>query len=216
MAQELRKKSEEIRTYHAEQAVVFKRIREMVGHLAEIVNKAQLYDQMMASKEPASAKQAPPILVKHIRTIKDLLGEIQKVVPPGRTPRRVLYPGPPGSPTETLYEVVREVALVQNPTTTAGTSQQEGRARPTNSRRVPSGNCSPQVTRNTTGFAKFRRGHSPIPQTSDRSRTSDRARTPIRHRTLEPAATSSRGKGPMIHASPTSPTDCQMVSPNPS
>ena len=39
------------------------------------------------------------------------------------TPRRVLYQGPPGSPTGTLYEVVGEVALVQNPPTAAGPSQ---------------------------------------------------------------------------------------------
>jgi hypothetical protein len=122
MAQELSQKSEEIRKYHAEQTVVFNRIRELVGHSAEIVNKAHLYDRMMASGEPASAKQVLPILVKYTRTMKDLLAEIQKVIPPSGTPRRVLYPGPPGSPTGTLYEVVGEVAMVQNPPTTAGTS----------------------------------------------------------------------------------------------
>jgi hypothetical protein len=52
----------------------------------------------MASREPASAKQALPILVKYTQTMKDLLTEIQKVIPPGGTTRRVLYPGPPGSP----------------------------------------------------------------------------------------------------------------------
>ena len=103
--------------------MVFSRIREMVGHPAEIVNKAHLYNRMMASGEPTSAKQTLPILVKYTRTMKDLLAKIQKVVPPGGTPRRVLYSGPPGSPTGTLYEVVGEVALVQNPPTTAGTSQ---------------------------------------------------------------------------------------------
>ena len=112
MAQELSQKSEEIRKYHAEQAVVFSRIREMVGHPAEIVNKAHMYDRMMASGELASAKQALLIMVKYTRTMKDLLAEIQKVVPPGGTPRRVLYPGPLGSPTGILYEVVGKVALV--------------------------------------------------------------------------------------------------------
>ena len=124
MTQELSQKSEEIRKYHAEQVVVFSRIRELVGHPAEIVNKAHLYDRMMESGEPASARQVLPILMKYSWTMKDLLAEIQKVVPPSGTPRRVLYPGPPGSPTGTLYEVVGEVALVQNPPTARGTSQQ--------------------------------------------------------------------------------------------
>jgi chromosome segregation ATPase len=44
MTQELSQKSEEIRKYHAEQTVVFSRIRELVGHPGEIVNKARLYD----------------------------------------------------------------------------------------------------------------------------------------------------------------------------
>ena len=147
--------------------------------------------------------------------MKDLLAKIQKVVPPGGTPQRVLYPGPLGSPTGTLYEVVVEVALVQNPPTTAGTSQQEGGPRPTSFKRAPFGNRSPQVRRKSTGSARSGRGQSPVPRTLDRSRTSDRARTPIWHRTPEPTATPSRGKGPMTHASPTSPADCQMVSPFP-
>ena len=87
MLEELSQKNEELWKYHAEQAVVFSRIREMVGNSAEIVNKAQLYDRMMASGEPASAKQVLPILVKYSRTMKDLLAEIQKVShlaePPG-------------------------------------------------------------------------------------------------------------------------------------
>ena len=112
MTQEQSQKSKEIWKYRAEQTMVFNRIRELVGHPAEIVNKAHLYHRMMESGEPASARQALPILVKYSRTMKDLLAEIQKVVPPSRTPRRVLYPGPPGSPTGTLYEVVGEVALV--------------------------------------------------------------------------------------------------------
>jgi broad-specificity NMP kinase len=49
MAHELSQKSEEIRKYHAEQAVVFNRIRELVRNPAEIINKAHLYDRMMAS-----------------------------------------------------------------------------------------------------------------------------------------------------------------------
>ena len=95
----------------------------MVGNSAEIVNKAHLYDRMMASGEPALAKQTLPILVKYSRTMKDLLAEIQKVVPPGGTPRQVLYQGAPGSPTGTMYEVVGDLPLVQDPPTVAGPSQ---------------------------------------------------------------------------------------------
>ena len=60
MAQEPSQKNEEIRKYHAGQAVVFNQIRKMLGHPAEIVNKAHLYDRMMASAELASAKQGSP------------------------------------------------------------------------------------------------------------------------------------------------------------
>ena len=52
----------------------------MMGNPAEIVSKAQLYDRMMASGEPASAKQVLPILLKYSRTMKDFLAEILKVV----------------------------------------------------------------------------------------------------------------------------------------
>ena len=44
MTRELAKKSEEIRKYQAEQAVVLSRVRELVGHPGEVVNKAHLYD----------------------------------------------------------------------------------------------------------------------------------------------------------------------------
>jgi hypothetical protein len=119
MTQELSQKSEEIRKYHAEQAVVFSRIRELVGHPGMIVNKARLYDQLVESGEPVSARPTISILVKYSRMMNNLFADIQKVVPRSGTPRRVLYQGPPGSPTGTLYEVVGEVALVQDPPTTA-------------------------------------------------------------------------------------------------
>jgi hypothetical protein len=179
MAHELSQKSEEIWKYHAEQAVVFNRIQELVENPAEIVKKAHLYDRMMASGEPASAKQALPILVKYTRTMMDLLVEIQKVVPPGGTPRRVLYLGPPRSPTGTLFEVVGEVALVQNPSTTAETSQQEGGARPASPGRDPSRTRSAGARRKSMGSARSERDQSPVRRTSDRSRTLDRARSPI-------------------------------------
>ena len=76
MSQELSLKSEEIRKYHSEQAVVFNRIRELVGHPREIVNKGQLYDQLMEFGEPAFARQTISILVKYSPMMKDLLAEI--------------------------------------------------------------------------------------------------------------------------------------------
>ena len=53
MTRELAQKSEEIRKYQAEQAVVLSRVRELVGHVGEVVNKAHLYDQLMESVDPA-------------------------------------------------------------------------------------------------------------------------------------------------------------------
>ena len=91
MSEELGQKSEELRRYHAEQSVAFGRIWELVGHPTEIVNKAHLYDRMMATGDPTSARQTLPILVKYSRTMKDLMAEIQKIVPLGHTPMRVLY-----------------------------------------------------------------------------------------------------------------------------
>ena len=176
MAQELSQKSEEIRKYHAEQAVVFNRIWELVGHPGEIVNKARLYNQLVESGEAASARKSIPILVKYSQMMKDLLAEIQKVVPPSGTPRRVLYQGPPGSPTGTLYEIVGEVAFVQNPPMAAGPNQQGGGFRPGSSGRAPERTRSSQVRRKSTGSIRIGRGQSPVPRTSDRSRTPNRAR----------------------------------------
>ena len=88
MTQELSQKSKEIWRYHAEHVVVFSRIRELVGHPGEVINKAHLYDRMMESADPTSARQTLPILVKYSRMMKDLLAEIQKIVPPSGTPMR--------------------------------------------------------------------------------------------------------------------------------
>ena len=85
MAQELSLKSEEIRKYHAEQAVVFSRIQELVGHPGEIINKARLYDQLVGSGEPVTAMQTIPI---QSRMMKNLFADIQKVVPPSGNPMR--------------------------------------------------------------------------------------------------------------------------------
>ena len=112
MTRELAQKSEEIWKYQAEQAVVQSRVRELVGHPGEVVNKAHLYDQLLESANPSSAWKTLQILVKYSCFMKDLLKEIQKLLPPSGTPRRMLYPGTPGSPTGTLYEVIGEVEIV--------------------------------------------------------------------------------------------------------
>ena len=56
MAKELGQKNEEIRKYHAEQAVVFNQIRELVGHPGEVVAKAQLYDHLGEDGDLKSTK----------------------------------------------------------------------------------------------------------------------------------------------------------------
>ena len=115
MAQELSQKSEEIRKYHAEQAVGFKRIRELIGQPAEVVTKARLYDQLMKSRDPIQARQTIPISMKYSRFMNGLFKDIKKLLPPDGTPRRVLHQAPPRSPSGTLYEAVGEVDVVHNP-----------------------------------------------------------------------------------------------------
>ena len=130
--------------------------------MVKIVNKAHLYDRMMETGDPASAKQTLPILVKYSRTMKDLMAEILKVVPLGHTPTRVLYQGALGSPTRTLYEVVGKVPLVQNPPTVAKPNQQEGGTRPSSSGRAPFGTRSLGVSRKNTGSVRTGQNQSEI------------------------------------------------------
>jgi len=56
MTRELTQKSEEIRRYKAEQTVVLSKVQELVGQPGEVVNKAHLYDQLLESADPASAR----------------------------------------------------------------------------------------------------------------------------------------------------------------
>jgi hypothetical protein len=119
MTRELTQNSEDIRRYQAEQTVVLSRVRELVGHSGEVVNKAYLYDQLVESADSASARQTFQNLVKYSRIMKDLFNDIQKILPPRGTPKRMLDPGPPGSPTTTLYEAIGEVELVPAPHTCA-------------------------------------------------------------------------------------------------
>jgi len=75
MVEELGQKSEEVRKYHAEHTMVFTRIQELIGHPGEIVNKARLYDQLVESGDPVSARQTIPILVKYSRMMNNLFAE---------------------------------------------------------------------------------------------------------------------------------------------
>ena len=121
MTQELTQKSEEIRKYHAEHAVVLSRVRELVGHLGEIVNKAHLYDQLMESGDPASARQTLPILIfPHDEIFAE--GNPETLTPKWY-PQADANPGPPISPTDTLYEVIGEVELVSASHAGVGPSQ---------------------------------------------------------------------------------------------
>ena len=149
--------------------------------------------------------------------MKDLLKEIQKLLPPSGTPRRVLYPGPPGSPSSTLYEVIGEVELVPTSLAGAGRSQPAGTSKPTKSRRNPDREKTPvpertrlsQVRRKSTErSARSGRGQSP---NLDRGRTSKRSRTPERARTPEKMKSPDRGKAPMSQVSPTRALDCMIV-----
>lgn len=56
MTQELTQKNEEIRRYQAEQMVVLNQVRDLVGNPGEIVNKAHLYNKLVETAEPSSAK----------------------------------------------------------------------------------------------------------------------------------------------------------------
>jgi hypothetical protein len=130
MTHDLTQKSEEIQKYQAEETVVLGRVRELVGHPAEIVNKAHLYNQLMESADSSSARKTLQILVKYSRSMTDLLKEIQKILPPRKTLRRMLDPDPPGLPTATLYEVLGEMELVPAAQPSAEPSQPTGTPKP--------------------------------------------------------------------------------------
>ena len=213
MADELVEKSEEIQKYHAEQTVIFGRIRELVRHPGEMANKARLYDQLVEFGDPVSARQTIPIPVKYSRTMNNLFLDIQKIIPLGGTPRRVLYQGPPGSPIGTLYEEVGEVAMVADPPATAEPSQQAGGSRPGSSGKDPEKARSSGTWRKSTGSIKTGRGQSLAPRSLERSRTPDRARTPIRHQAMDWEATPDRGKSRANPATPTFQTDYPMTEP---
>ena len=191
MAQELSQKCEKIRKYHAKQAVVFKRIRKLIGQRAKAITKALLYDQLMKSKDPINAWQTIPILVKYSRLMNGLFEDIQKLLPPCGTPRRVLYKAPPGFLFGTLYEAVGEVVVVHNLPMTAELG--EG-SRPESIEKTPERTRSSQPRRKSIGSDRSGRGQSPVRRTPDRSQTPDKSRTPIRRHTPERETTSEKGK----------------------
>ena len=205
MAQELNQKSEGIRKYHAEQAVVFKRIQELVGQPAEMANKARLYDQLVESGDPSSARQTIPILVKYSRKMNDLFEDIQRLIPPNGTPWRVLYQGPLGSPTGTLYEAVGEVAVVHKLPTAVEPGEGSRRG---SCRRAPEITRSSQARRKSTGSKRSGRGQSHVRRTAERSSTPYRSRTPVRRHTPERETDSGKKKS---RARNFFPPDCMML-----
>ena len=107
------------------------------------------------------------------------------------------------------------MALVLNPPTTAGPSQQGGGLGPGCSGKPPERTRSSQARRKSTGFVRTGLRQLPVPRTSDQSRTLDRARTPIRRQTPDREATPDRGKSHAHPTTPTFPADCQMLEPLP-
>ena len=197
MSQELSRKTEEIRKHHAEQTVVFKRIRELVGQPAEAVVKARLFDEIIKKAEPYEARKTIPILVKYSRLMNGLFEDIQKLLPSSGTTRRVIYQDPPGSPTGTLYEAVGEAEVVRNPPTVVGPGEGSGLG---NARRVSKRTHSSQPRRKSTGSDKFGRGKSPVRRTPDRSHTPERSRTPVRRHTPERETASGKGKSRVLES----------------
>ena len=163
-------------------------------------------------------------MVKYSRSMKDLLKKIEKLMPPRGTPRRVLDPGPLGSPTATLYEVVEEVELT--PATGAKPSQPAGTPRPQESGRVsdpkqthiPERTRSSQVRRKSMErSARSEQGPSPGQakaserfKTPERARTLERTQTPERTKTPVRAKTPDRGKAHVAQASPAYALDCMI------
>ena len=209
MSQELNRKTNEIRKHHAEQAVVFQRIRDLIGHPAEAITKARLYDELIKLADPFQAQKTIPILVKYTRLMNGLFEDIQRLIPHGGTPRRVLYQGPPGSPIGTLYEAVGEVEVVRNPPMAVELG--EG-SRPGSIGREPERTRSSQPRRKTTGSERSRRGQSPARRSPNRSRTPDRSRTPVRRRSPERETASGKGKARAHQSSPSDTNTSRAVS----
>ena len=112
MTQELGQKSEEIQKYNGEQGSGLQPdpgIGRTSGRGHQQGTPLRPFDGICGSVfRPEDAPDPREVLTNDEGSVE---GD-----PEGRTPssipRRVLYPGPPGSPTGTLYEVIGEVELV--------------------------------------------------------------------------------------------------------
>ena len=171
--------------------MVLSRLQDLVGNPNEIVNKAHFDDKLMETTELASARQTLQILVKYLRPMKDLLKEIEKLLPPQGTPQRILDPGVSGSPTAAIYEVVGEVELIPTSQTMAGPGQVAGTSRQKEPARDPERTRSTPRRKWTEPLARLKRVQSPI---AERARTPKRAKTSKRTKTLD------RGRAPSVHA----------------
>jgi hypothetical protein len=190
MTHELVQKSEDIRRYQAEQTVMLNRVRELVRHPGEIVNKAHIYDRLMETTNPSSAQQTLQILVKYSLSMKDLLKEIQKLLPPHGNPRRMLDPDNPGSPPANRYEVAGEVELIPTSQDVAGPCQAVGASRQQESGRVLDCKKTPVPERTRLSpvrrkILRVRRGQGvPNPRYRKRRRLPSRPRPRIAGRPL--------------------------------
>ena len=57
ITQEPTQKSKDIRKYQVEETVVLSRVRELMDHSGEVVNKAHIYDHLIETADPSSAQQ---------------------------------------------------------------------------------------------------------------------------------------------------------------
>ena len=131
--------------------------------------------------------------------MSNLFEDIQRLILPSGTPRRVLYQGPPGFPTGTFYKVVGEVAVVHNPPTFV--EPREG-SRPRSFRKAPKRTRSSHARSKSIGFDRSGRGQSPIRRTSKRSWTKNRSQTPVSRQTPKRETTSGKGKSRARESSP--------------
>ena len=74
-------KKDEIRVLKEQQAEYLGRIREVIGHSGDIVNKAHLFDNKIKIEGHLSAQKIITILVKYGHKMETTLGEMWKLLP---------------------------------------------------------------------------------------------------------------------------------------
>ena len=153
--------------------MVINRVRKLVGYPGEIVNNAHLYDKLLKTTEPTSAKKTLRILVKYSQSMKDLLKKIQKLLPPRGPSRWITDSGLPESPMGGVHEVVGEVELVPTTQATPGPNQAAETSRQQESGTVPycertpklEKDRSPPIQRKSTErSARSEQVQSPMPK----------------------------------------------------